>query len=77
MSDKIPSDYRDYPRAYVGQPKRHPAEQYGDMPDMSKPDAPAGRADANDSLDSERPSGASTTPVAVKKKTIVWKARAH
>lgn len=77
MNDKLPVDYRDYPRAYVGQTKKHPAEEYGDMPDMSKTDAPSGRKDANDAIDADRPSGASTTPVSTKKKTIVWRATAH
>lgn len=77
MSDKIPADYRDYPTAYVGQVKKHPAEEYGDFPDRSKNDAPAGRQDANDALDVDKPAGMSTTPVEQKKKNIVKPATAH
>lgn len=78
MSENLPIDYRDYPTAYVGQPKRHPSQEFGDFPDRSKPDAPARRENAEDALDADRPAGASTTPVSdTPKKTIVWKARGH
>ena len=77
MNDKLPVDYRDYPTAYVGQPKRAPAEEYGDFPDRAKDNAPSGRKDANDALDADVPSGMSTTPVEKTKKTIVWRAQGH
>ena len=91
MNDKLPVDYRDYPTAYVGQPRRFPSEEYSDF-DRANPDAPSGRKDANDALDPDRPSGASTTPIGegriivvmpastnpvpeIKKPKIVWRAR--
>lgn len=74
MSDKLPVDYRDYPTAYVGQPLRAPAEEYGDFPDRAKADAPAGRQDANDALDYQRPSGAATTPELVGQPIVVMPA---
>ena len=77
MNEKLPADYRDYPTAYIGQPKRAPAEEYGDFPDRSKNDAPAGRKDASDALDADKPVDMSATPVGRKKKTIVWRARGH
>lgn len=80
MNDKLPEDYRDYPSAYVGQPRRSPAEEYGDFPDRSKADAPAGRQNAEDSVpgNKSRPSGSETTPIGFgNKKKIVWRARAH
>jgi hypothetical protein len=77
VNDNLPVDYRDYPKAYIGQPKRAPAEEYGDFPDRSKPDAPAARQDADDALDANRPSGMRTAPIKTKKKKIVWRARAH
>ena len=76
MKDDLPVDYRDPPKAYVGQPRRSPAQEFGDFPDRSKPDAPARRENAEDALDADRPAGASTTPVGpTKKKIIVWRAR--
>lgn len=71
MNNKLPVDYRDYPTAYVGQPRRFPSEEYGDFPDRANPDAPAGRADANDALDPDVPSGGSTTPVEHSSVTVV------
>lgn len=69
MPDKLPVDYRDYPKAYVGQPKRAPAEEYGDFPDRSKNDAPSGR--------SESPEEKGTPAVVEKKRSVVWRAKAR
>lgn len=75
MKRRIPLAYRMQPRSYYGGPLNIPAEEYGDFPDRSKNDAPAGRQNAEDAIHPERPAGASTTPVDSAKKTVVMPAR--
>lgn len=42
MNHKLPADYCDYPRSYVGKQRQVAPELYGDFPDRANPQAPAG-----------------------------------
>ena len=77
MSDKLPSDYTDYPRAYVGQPKRSPSDDFSTFRDPSKPDCAPGRQNAEDALDPDKPAGqggsGSPVPVGKRRRVIRWR----
>ena len=71
----MPQDYRDYPRAYVGQPRRHVSDEFSTFHDLNNPDVDSGRKNAEDALDPDKPSGmgGSPTPTGKKRRVIRWR----
>lgn len=74
---ELPKDYRDYPRSYVGQPRRHVPDDFSTDHDPANPDMAPGRENAEDALNPEKPSGqggsGSPTPIGKKRRSIRWK----
>lgn len=79
--DNLPRDYRDYPSAYSGQPKRNVSDDYSTWHDLNNPDIAPGRQNAEDALDPDKPAGMGSSPAPVgqkphvipKKRVIRWK----
>jgi hypothetical protein len=76
MSD-VPSQYRDYPRPYRGQPRRPYGDQFSTFRDLSNPNDVGTDRTPGDTLNPDKPTGMtdSDKPTSEKPKSIRWRGK--